>query len=236
MTRANPYVKTLGQPTRKIGKSHMTLTGKLHLPGTDRRIAFESALERDFFILQWFDPLMTDMLEQPIKIPYEMVNGKNSFYTPDALVSYRGKTTILVEIKNSAILLKEKLNLEPKFCAARQLAEARGWVFQVFTEKEIRTARFRLAWHMLPFARGNCKDEELGIIVEALRSLGRRASFGEVLQLAEERGMVRQVAMRVVQQAMARRLISYEEMFPIMMDTILLLRGREGIHLVGAEG
>lgn len=227
--------KIIDKPVRKIGKSHVTLTGNLHLPGVSNRIAFESSLERDFFILQWFDPLMEDMVEQPIKVPYEMANGKESYYTPDALVYYTDKPALLAEVKPSHALLKNKLELEPKFAAAQVLADANGWLFRVFTEKEIRTVRFQLAWHMLAFARGPCKEEELLIITEVLSTLGRKAKFDTVLQLVEKQGMLRQEGMRVIQQAMARRLISYEETFPITMETMLHLKGQEGIHLVGSD-
>ena len=225
----------LALPVRKIGKGYCSLTGKINLPGIPRGIAFESLLERDFFVLQWFDPLTTNILEQPVKVPYEIAGKKESFYIPDALVSYRNKPSLLAEVKVSVVLAKKKRQLKPKFDAAQQFAAERGWKFRVFTEKEIHTTRFRLAWHMLGFAKEPYKSEDLEAIVALLCDLGRRATFGTLLQSAEEKGIVRLEALRLIQQAMAHRLLAYEEAFPVTMDTTLLVKGRGGIRLLEDE-
>ena len=230
--KTKPILKSALSPVRKIGKSYKTLTGRLHLPGIDRRIAFESPLERDFFILQWFDPLLTDMVEQPVKVPYEMAEGKSSFYTPDALVCYRGKPSLLVEVKPDRFLRKNKRELQPKFDAARQFAEERGWIFCIFDEKDIRCERFHLAQYMLRFAREPYRKEELHKIVEILIDLGRRASFATVLRSAQLHGMMREDVTRLIQQAMAHRLIAYDETFPVTMETTLLVKGQGGVRLV----
>ena len=181
LKQVKPALKPVLSPVRKIGKSYRTITGRLHLPSLERRIAFESLLERDFFVLQWFDPLMTDMVEQPVKIPYETEAGKRSSYTPDALVCYNGKPSLLVEVKPARFLRKKKRELQPKFDAARHFAEERGWVFRVFSEKEIRTERFELARYMLRFARESYEKEELRRIVDVLSDVGRRGCFGSCL-------------------------------------------------------
>ncbi len=224
--------KNLALPVRKIGKSYQSLTGKLNLPGIPRAIAFESSLERDFFVLQWFDPLTTNILEQPVEVPYEATDKKKSVYIPDALVSYRDKPSLLAEVKISVVLAKQKRQLKPKFDAARKFAAERGWDFRVFTEKEIRITRFQLAWHMLGLAKEPCKSSDLEAVVVLLCDLGRRAKFGDLLQAAEKKGIVRQEALRLIQQAMAHRLLAYEETFPVTMETTLLVKGRGGIRLV----
>lgn len=77
---------------RKIGYGRRALTGLLtgarKTPGLG---AFESALERDLFILLEFDPRVIAWYPQPltVSVPLESGTGRRaSRYTPDVAIEY----------------------------------------------------------------------------------------------------------------------------------------------------
>lgn len=122
-------------PVRKIPISHNSITGRFSLGPGKGSVGFESTLERDFVCLMAFDPDVIGIEEQPVRIEYEGANGRKCHYTPDYLVQRRNAPMLLVEIKPRKFLTPD---LEPKFAAARTYAAAREWVFEVWTEKNIR--------------------------------------------------------------------------------------------------
>lgn len=125
-------------PVRKIPRSSGSITGRFSRGPGGGSIGFESTLERDFVRLMAFDPDVTDIEEQPVRIDYKGDNGRPRHYTPDYLVQRRDAPPLLAEIKPTKFITPD---LEPKFAAARRYAAARGWVFEVWTEREIRTTR-----------------------------------------------------------------------------------------------
>lgn len=116
-------------------------------------VAVESTLERDFVLLQRFDPNVAGIEEQPVRIEYRVGQGAKRHYVPDFLVTYRdgGRLPQLVEIKYSTDPHLLAGSLEERFAAARAYATERGWVFALVTEKEIRTPRLENATFLLPF-------------------------------------------------------------------------------------
>ncbi|WP_247877898.1 TnsA endonuclease N-terminal domain-containing protein [Azospirillum sp. TSO22-1] len=113
----------------------------------------ESTLERDFALLQRFDPAVAGIEEQPVRIEYRVGQGTKRHYVPDFLVTYQdaARPTRLVEVKYSTDQHLLTGSLEERFAAARDYAAERGWVFALVTEKEIRTPRLENATFLLPF-------------------------------------------------------------------------------------
>jgi hypothetical protein len=72
-------------PVRKIKKSYRSVTGVMTSRKTGRMVASESTLERDLFTLLEFDPSVEKFEEQPLRITYKGINGKDHSYTPDAI-------------------------------------------------------------------------------------------------------------------------------------------------------
>ncbi|MDD2356452.1 MAG: Tn7 transposase TnsA N-terminal domain-containing protein [Thiovulaceae bacterium] len=83
---------------RKIKKSYISCTGYFASNKNKAQIAFESTLERDFYMLLEFDNNVIKFEEQPMRIKYEHTNKKRK-YTPDTLVTYKDGTQKLYEVK-----------------------------------------------------------------------------------------------------------------------------------------
>ena len=125
-------------PVRTIPRSSNSITGRFSRGPGKGSIGFESTLERDFVRLMALDPNVTDIEDQPVRIEFEDDKGRPHHYTPDYLVQRKGAAPLLAEIKPTKFLTPD---LEPKFAAARRYAAEQGWVFEVWTEREIRTKR-----------------------------------------------------------------------------------------------
>ena len=91
-------------PVRKIPRSHTSVQGHLHFNHRGWHLHFESTLERDFFILQFFDDNVVDIEEQPVIIHWQDENDRKRRYTPDARIDYADGSTKLFEVKPKRIL------------------------------------------------------------------------------------------------------------------------------------
>lgn len=122
---------------RQIKKSYISCTGYFASYKNKSQIAFESVLERDFYMMLEFDNNVMSYEEQPVRIQYEYLDGKKRRYTPDTLVLYKDKSERLFEVKYENELknnpeLKEKLKL-----LSRHIKEKYSIDFEVFTDEFI---------------------------------------------------------------------------------------------------
>lgn len=167
----------MGIKTRKIQKSHSTLTGmylsvKDHLWKT-----FESPLERDFISIMEFDYTVDAFYEQPVTIEY-IEDSKKHRYTPDFLVYFDKNKSLgkwlkpqLVEIKTQ-VDLKANLNkYEKRFSEARKYAENRNWEFKIFTEEHIRTPYLKNANFLRDYRDYPIQPRWEDLLITALISL-----------------------------------------------------------------
>jgi len=140
-------------PVRKIGLCYRSVGGRVPMGAGRPSVAVESTLERDFALLQRFDPDVVGIDEQPVRIEYLVGQGTRRHYVPDFLVTYRAadRPWQLVEVKYSTDPHLLAGSLEERFAAARSYAAERGWRFTLMTEKEIRTPRLENATFLLPF-------------------------------------------------------------------------------------
>ncbi len=166
---------------RKIGLGRRSLTGmmtsgaKVEGPGP-----FESALERDYFVLLEFDQQVSVWHPQPAEVtgPAAGRSGNQKYY-PDVLVerieTVNGEPTQraeLCEIKYREEIFRKWVTLKPKFKACRRYARQRGWRFRILTEVEIRTPRLANAKFLLPYSRRDTDWILEHQVMESVRALG----------------------------------------------------------------
>jgi len=120
----------------------MPVYGWVSMSRQEHPVRFDSALERDFYVLLDFQQTVALVEEKPVKIPYARPGGSLSHYTPCALVRYEDRAqrrAMLCEIKSRQQLHRDWSRLRPKFKAAVHLCRQEGWIFKIYTEREICT-------------------------------------------------------------------------------------------------
>lgn len=152
-------------PVRKIPRKHRSLAGKLWSAKLGRHVDHESALERDYFVLQEFSPDVSRFEEQPLRIPIIKADGASSSYIPDALTWYHDpqRRPTLAEVKYQWQLERNKEELAPKLHAGHEYALRNGLEFVVATDREIKTPLLKNAKFLLPF-RENPPDPILAAL------------------------------------------------------------------------
>lgn len=130
---------------RKIPKNYLFVTGGYSSRKNEEMDAFESLLEKDYLLTLDFDDAVAKFEVQPVRIP---VPGFPKGYVPDVFVEYRPdpqtgeiRKPSLVEVKSAEDLVRNAEKYAPKFAAARQYAEERGWEFRTVDQNEIRSPR-----------------------------------------------------------------------------------------------
>lgn len=167
-------------PVRRIGLCYRSVSGRVPMGAGRPSVAVESTLERDFAILQRFDPEVAAVEEQPVRIEYRDASGVRRRYVPDFLVQYRGagRPPVLVEVKFSTDPALVAGGLEDRFAAARAYACQRGWTFAVMTETAIRTPKLSNVTFLLPYLS---RAPNAGLRARALMSLGCGSATIEAL-------------------------------------------------------
>lgn len=125
----------LSFPQRKILKSYRSVTGHFPSIKNNRSIAFESLLEKTYFLTLEFDDTVKSYSEQP-QITIEH-NGKPKTYSADCYVIYHqssGKKNMIVEAKYESELAKDRDNLMEKFERARVSLQKMDMDFYLFTD------------------------------------------------------------------------------------------------------
>lgn len=122
--------------TRKIKKSHISVTGYFSSFKNKRQINFESKLEHDFYLLLEFDETIKSYQEQPFKV-YYIYQDKKRRYTPDTLVNYIDSTQKIFEVKpmfkiKNDIELQEKIELQKQ-----KIKEEKNLELFIFTDVNI---------------------------------------------------------------------------------------------------
>lgn len=176
-------------PVRRIGLCYRSVSGRVPMGNGLRAVAVESTLERDFALLQRFDPKVATVEEQPVRVEYRTTGGFRRFYVPDFLVTQQrpGLPTKLVEVKFSTDPALVSGALEERFAAAQAFASVRGWSFKVVTEKHIRTPRLGNATFLLPYRQ---RPADAGIRARLLMALRSGPATVEALtkMVGGERG------------------------------------------------
>lgn len=141
-------------PVRRIGVQSRSVTGTM--PDGNR---YESTLERDFMLLMQFDPAVDIYTPQPVTLAYTGSDGASHRYTPDGLIEWRtdrpvhDPRPVLVEVKYREDLNGKWREWRERARAARNFAAEKGWLFMIYTEREIRTPALENVTFLLPYLR-----------------------------------------------------------------------------------
>lgn len=125
----------LSFPQRKIIKNYRSVTGHFPSIKNNRSVAFESILEKNYFLTLEFDDTVKSYSEQP-QITIEQ-NGKPKTYSADCYVIYHpssGKKKMIVEAKYESELAKDRDNLMEKFERAKISLQKMDMDFYLFTD------------------------------------------------------------------------------------------------------
>ncbi len=146
-------------PRRKVPVGRLQPTGRM--PGYhDENIAYEGPLERDFILLQMFDPRTMDIISQPFTIKYRNPSGRTYNSTPDFLVGKldgpiddRSIKKIVYEVRVKAQADPSDPTFAARFNAVAEYAATIGATHEVATEDDVRIPRLENAKLLLPHAR-----------------------------------------------------------------------------------
>ena len=131
----------------------------------DHGIEYESQLERKFLQRALLCSYIKHVRHQPFKIAYE-IDGKTLKYTPDFLVTLRNKTRLIIEVKPTTFVNKNRA----LFDAAREILRANDLTFIVATEKNLGSkATMANASLLLRYARSSTPDDECQRCMNILR-------------------------------------------------------------------
>jgi hypothetical protein len=123
-------------PVRKIKKSYISCVGYFKSYKNNKQLAFESILERDFFMLLEFERGVVSFEEQPLKINYQL-KTKNTKYTPDVLVTYNDDSQKIFEVKYQSDIDSDP-KLQHKISVLKEeIARQMSLPLETFTDAQI---------------------------------------------------------------------------------------------------
>lgn len=157
------------KPVRQIGVTNRSVSGIV--PNIGR---YESSLERDLMERLRFDHLVESVVPQPLTLPFMRKDGSSGEYTPDGLITFKAPTIelpILYEVKYRKDFRESWKVLLPKFRAAKDLCQERGWEFRVFTEREIRTPYLKNVKFLWGYSRRSVSTETMRWVYQVLLDL-----------------------------------------------------------------
>lgn len=141
----------IGMSIRKIKKSYISSTGYFKSYKNNKQIAFESILERDFYMMLEYDNDVESYSEQPFRLYYELF-GKRTRYTPDTFVKYINGSEKIFEVKYQKEIL-EDIDLQAKLKILKNvIAEQKSLPFEVFTDEHINDIYLNNAKFIYSFA------------------------------------------------------------------------------------
>lgn len=161
----------INMSARKIKKSYISCTGYFASYKNKTQIAFESVLERDFYMLLEFDDSVVSYAEQPTTINYKYKDGSSRKYTPDCIVNYVDRTEKYFEVKyksdiDNDIELSEKLQFLRTY-----FNENHSSKLKVFTDEDFSKVYLDNLKFLYKFAFLEENKEKLEVINQVLNSV-----------------------------------------------------------------
>ncbi|MGV6953149.1 TnsA endonuclease N-terminal domain-containing protein [Pseudomonas chlororaphis] len=206
-------------PVRSIGVSGRSVTGIVPLMGR-----FESTLERDLMELVRFDRRVSSFLPQPVKIEYKGDAGEDRSYTPDGLITFLesapSQQPILYEVKYRENFREHWRTLLPKFRAAKSYCVQRGWRFEVYTEREIRTPYLDNVRFLWPFRNRHPNPLQRAKVVDVFES-GNEISVSKLLGMLAADPKQRGELIPVLWHLVANGALYCDLNIPLSMTTLL---------------
>lgn len=208
-------------PVRSIGVSGRSVTGIVPLMGR-----FESTLERDLMELVRFDRRVSSFVAQPVKIQYKGDAGEDRSYTPDGLITFQASASsplpILYEVKYRANFREQWRNLLPKFRAAKSYCAQRGWRFEVYTEREIRTPYLDNVKFLWPFRNREPDPFLRAQVLEVLEGCNE-VSVSNLLAILAPNPKVRGELIPVMWHLVANGAVCCDLNIPLSMKAVLTI-------------
>lgn len=211
--------KLVDGPVRAIGVQSRSVTGTM--PNGNR---YESTLERDFMLLMQFDAAVDYYTPQPLTMPYRGADGLTHKYTPDGLIEWRSdrilhdSRPVLVEIKYREAFQGEWRKWRALKRAAQEYAKDRGWHFQIYTEREIRTPFLDNVRFLLPYMRRTSAPEIESWIIENLVEI-IESTPRELINLLYRDRWNQASLIPVLWRLLAERRISFDITQPLNMQS-----------------
>lgn len=208
-------------PVREIGIQSRSVTGTM--PDGNR---YESTLERDFMLLLQFDPAVDVYTPQPLTLQYLGSDGLIHRYTPDGLIEWRADRVVhdsrpvLVEIKYRESFKGDWRRWRALVRAARDYASDRGWLFKIYTEREIRTPVLDNVRFLLPYMRRSATPEVERWLIERLRELVE-STPRDLIEMLYRDKWNQAALIPVLWKLMAERSISFDITRPLTMQSAI---------------
>lgn len=181
---------------------------KIPGPKTGCMVISEGSLESDFISVVLANPELADIQYQPVEIRYlylphgtatdvELLSDnrdpilpslgdypgvRRGVYYPDFLVTWKNGVRELVEVKHSRLEMDSRV--QRKKAAGEAYARARGWQFNLYTDKHIRQEPRLTNAKVLLRYRQQAVPEIVGkVILDKLRQRGRMTIGDLALEL-----------------------------------------------------
>lgn len=172
-------------PVRKIPKNYRNITGVSAHGKSVGEAVFESSLERDLITLLAFSDEIKRYEAQPEIISWTDDNGKSRTYTPDIRFEFDPTVsgidaTWLVEVKYDSELREKWSELYPKFSAAKQHANQKGWKFHIITDKHIRNDYLKNAKFLIHYRDQIPCAEQMQLVDDYLKEV-KTATATEII-------------------------------------------------------
>jgi len=137
-------------------------------------------LERDFLVRTEFFTDVEQVIAQPVRIPFQLSDGRRFHYTPDFLVYRRLEDRDpvdyprpeLVEVKPEKKWRKHYREWFPKWKAAWRLAQDEGWSFHIHDESRIRDRTLENVKFLKRYGRMNFDYDGNRLLLDTLDAMG----------------------------------------------------------------
>lgn len=158
-----------------VTRSPHRRVGYIHCPWIQlERVEYESLLERDFVRIALLSPGLLGIQSQPFRLDLAELGT----YTPDYLLIYPKNINLVVEVKPHNLVGSEKY--QKLFTAAHRTLAERNFVFQVATEKSIRSDdRHERASILLRYAKSKYANSDL------LRALAFAGTYPQGVRISD---------------------------------------------------
>jgi hypothetical protein len=209
-------------PVRRSRLNYQSVGGTFASTRLGRPVHYDSLIERDFFLILDLHPAVAWYEEQPIRIPWIDGAGTERIYIPDVLIRFRNGVFLnrkvrqpsLVELKHGDDLGKNWASLRPKLRAGFRKAREQGWIFHLFTDKQVRGCALRNAEFVRKHLHGDCAEEIVAAIKKQVRE--QRECTAERLAAAlGKEGRAQRMILEVIWTLVAKGVLSTDLEVPI---------------------
>lgn len=153
-------------------------------PSTPERTP-KAALKADFEALLAFEASVSGYNTRPVRIDYTDAHGEPRFAYPDYLVHFlpnlfhgTSRKLLLIELLERTEWLGQTETCRLRFAAARGVALERGWLFQVFIERDLPGVRVQNIRFLRSYLHGHHDQATDEALLECLGTLRRSTLQG----------------------------------------------------------